>query len=723
MKDSQTNLKKIAVLGGGMASLTSVFDLTSAPDWAQHYEITVYQMGWRLGGKGASSRNAEIAQRIEEHGLHIFMGFYENAFQIMRQCYQELGRDETQPMSSWDEAFKPQNFLPLPELSLNQSKIWPYEFAANDLLPGNGLDFPSVWGNMRLLLDFMVEQTDILLDLLNVAIDTIADGENKGQNFSIPKDIAILLASYKIELKEIHQIPQVSSLYAAKKLADAMSEDWRQHSPEEREALAWLLRTFKQGLWEILGELVSSHDKFRRLWLLLDLAQTTITGVIADNLIDLGFAPADEFELREWLTNHGASHWATQSSVIRGLYDLALAYENGDVERPNLAAGGALRCALRMILTYRGALLWKMQAGMGEIIFAPLYEVLHCRGVKFKFFHRVKNLGLSEDSSSIRTISISRQATLNGSEYNPLIEVKGLPCWPNNPLYEQLVEGATLQHKKINLESSWNQWGDIEEIQLNAGEDFDLVIFGISLAAIPHIFPEALTANHRWSELCTYVKTNQTQALQVWMKPSLKELGWYFPSPVLVSFEHPYNSWGDMTHLINKEDWDKEEEQPLTIAYFCGPLIDCREPYELNNTALLHKADKQAGKAAIEWFRENLSILWPNLQLTDSGEDIDWNQLIDPQGGEGTERFTNQYFRGNAEPTERYVLSVKGSTKYRIKGDESGFDNLYVVGDWTLNGINMGCIESAVISGRQVSHAISGYPKIILGETDFGSLC
>ncbi|NJL43283.1 MAG: NAD(P)-binding protein [Pseudanabaena sp. SU_2_4] len=41
--------QKIAILGGGMAALTAAFELTSRSDWQEKYEITVYQMGWRLG--------------------------------------------------------------------------------------------------------------------------------------------------------------------------------------------------------------------------------------------------------------------------------------------------------------------------------------------------------------------------------------------------------------------------------------------------------------------------------------------------------------------------------------------------------------------------------------------------------------------------------------------------------------------------------------------------
>jgi hypothetical protein len=33
--------------------------------------VTVYQPGWRLGGKCASDRNMSAEGRLEEHGLHL----------------------------------------------------------------------------------------------------------------------------------------------------------------------------------------------------------------------------------------------------------------------------------------------------------------------------------------------------------------------------------------------------------------------------------------------------------------------------------------------------------------------------------------------------------------------------------------------------------------------------------------------------------------------------
>ncbi len=50
--------KRIAVLGGGPASMAAVYEMTSKPGWNEQFDITVHQMGWRLGGKCASGRGS-----------------------------------------------------------------------------------------------------------------------------------------------------------------------------------------------------------------------------------------------------------------------------------------------------------------------------------------------------------------------------------------------------------------------------------------------------------------------------------------------------------------------------------------------------------------------------------------------------------------------------------------------------------------------------------------
>ncbi|MEM8538564.1 MAG: NAD(P)-binding protein, partial [Pseudomonadota bacterium] len=82
--------KKVAIIGGGVGAITAAYAITQQPNWQDDYELTLYQLGWRLGGKGASGRNMKHAGRIEEHGLHIWAGFYENGFRLMRDCYDQL---------------------------------------------------------------------------------------------------------------------------------------------------------------------------------------------------------------------------------------------------------------------------------------------------------------------------------------------------------------------------------------------------------------------------------------------------------------------------------------------------------------------------------------------------------------------------------------------------------------------------------------------------------
>jgi uncharacterized protein with NAD-binding domain and iron-sulfur cluster len=125
-----------------------------------------------------------------------------------------------------------------------------------------------------------------------------------------------------------------------------------------------------------------------------------------------------------------------------------------------------------------------------------------------------------------------------------------------------------------------------------------------------------------------------------------------------------------------------------------------------------------AFQAAVAWIEANLSTLWPEAER---GGSFDWSLLDDPGGGEGSARMQSQYWRANVSPAERYVLSVPGSTEARLKADASGFANLFLAGDWLLNGLNVGCVESAVMGGLQASRAICGYPQTIVGEKDLSS--
>jgi uncharacterized protein with NAD-binding domain and iron-sulfur cluster len=135
--------RKITVLGGGQAALTAVFQLTDPANPARdELDITVYQLGWRLGGKGATGRPKEDERwahhRIEEHGLHNWFGFYDNSFRQMRACYAELARPPGAPLATFDEAFEGANEAVFIEYIEGQPSLWTIENLTNDAQPGEG---------------------------------------------------------------------------------------------------------------------------------------------------------------------------------------------------------------------------------------------------------------------------------------------------------------------------------------------------------------------------------------------------------------------------------------------------------------------------------------------------------------------------------------------------------------------------------------------------------
>jgi uncharacterized protein with NAD-binding domain and iron-sulfur cluster len=78
----------------------------------------------------------------------------------------------------------------------------------------------------------------------------------------------------------------------------------------------------------------------------------------------------------------------------------------------------------------------------------------------------------------------------------------------------------------------------------------------------------------------------------------------------------------------------------------------------------------------------------------------------------GERQFDTQFWIGSVNPSDRYTLSLPGSSIYRISPLDRTYDNLTIAGDWTDNGFNAGCIEAAVMSGRLAAHAVSLRPSL-----------
>ena len=121
----------------------------------------------RLSARLATRRQGRVQPRdngrIEEHGLHVWLGSYENAFALLRECYAELDRattDPAAPIHDWDQAFVPADNLGLADRWGSDWLVWPGRFSRNDELPGE----PDATGREMTVVDFLRRALQLLLD-------------------------------------------------------------------------------------------------------------------------------------------------------------------------------------------------------------------------------------------------------------------------------------------------------------------------------------------------------------------------------------------------------------------------------------------------------------------------------------------------------------------------------------------------------------------------------
>lgn len=737
---STSQKTKIAILGGGVSAIAAASYLSQLPNWPEHFEITVYQVGWRLGGKGASGRNQQIANRVEEHGFHFWWGFYDNAFRWMQETYGELARPPGSPMATWQEAFKPvastvdmscfggqwtPNLTPLP---------------INEWTPGEDPDPPTT-------------AAEYISQMLQQLLEGVKASTHASLTVKLPTTMRTFMSLpwWKTILGDIAtgvgELTAIALLTVAYRLSTLPANNPHGLASELRYKIIDLLLTaFITALWLEVKEPVLAETDFAlyNAFVNSDIACGVVRGMIRDDIINNGYDSINQYDYREWLGQRGGAQPITlQSSTVRGLYDMVFAYENG--ETPNLEAGNCLRALLRMTLDTRGPFIWHMESGMGDTIFAPAYEVLKKRGVNFKFFHRVEKLHLAADGNSIDRISISKQVNIkDDQEYQPLVYPKGLPSWPNEPLYDQIVEGRKLRQRttvagyrqpRYNLESFWTPWENVASLELKKGTDFDLVILGTSIGPLRWLCQELLENPDpkwdKWRQMMARVKTVQTQAFQLWLKSDIAGLGqpyWRHGQTIYSCYdteratcsEHTgadlVDAWADMSHIIKRETWP-DDLTPYNISYFCssmrGPTLE--ELPDPSDKAFPNQQFRQGKENSLHFLRHNLGPVWPGAvkPYRSYPACLNWDLLVDKEQRPGEERFNSQFWRVNIDPSERYVLSVKGSTPYRLKTDESGCDNLYLTGDWIYNGANLGFVESAVISGMLTSQTIT---KKLLGK-------
>lgn len=741
-------LPRVAILGGGAAGVSAAFELSSG-EWRSRYEsISVYQYGHRLGGKGASGRGQH--DRIEEHGLHIWLGFYENAFRLMRECYDELGDqaanhtrgsghigDDQRAIRTVEDAFERSSLFIMQEPRGDGWLPWFADFPETSEMPGSddAADHPIpslfdlVKRALRLSLTFMRSTesgpgsppttTGLVLVPEHLSVD---DDSLRLEPVvpSVAQRVESSLRQLYLQLWYAVSDLKQTALAAAIVFAESLPDDPDDHDAAHHDLLRGLVERAGHWLRELHARPDDLSDQARREWYLTDIMLAVVRGLLHDGVLTHpeGLDAIDDHDFVEWLIIHGATPESARCGMVTTLmYDLPFAYRDGDPHQPCIAAGAALRGAFRTLFTYRGAVAWKMRAGMGDIVFAPMWEVLNRRGVGFEFFHRIDQLHLSPDGARITSIDVSRQVDLaDGVEtYDPLIDVRGVPSWPSQPKCELLAEPVTA----TDVESFWSKRKPAASFTLHDGADYDIVVLAIPVGAHPYVCGELIDRYPRWKSMVEQLGTINTQAFQLWLNVPMEDLGCDWPQATTGGYFEPFDTYADMRQLIPRESFPDGSVQ--AVAYFCNAMPTPPGALCPDDVDLPARADAQVRANAIGFLDEAIAPLWPGA-VRRYPTAFRWELLYDDDDREGEERFDAQFHRANVDPSERYVLSLPGTARHRIAPGDSGVDNLFLAGDWTACGLNMGCVEAAVTSGLLAATAIAGQDprRSIVGCRDGG---
>jgi uncharacterized protein with NAD-binding domain and iron-sulfur cluster len=294
---------RVAIVGGGCGALTTAFEL-SRPEHCGRYEVTVYQMGFRLGGKGASSRG--VADRIEEHGLHLWLGFYENAFSLMRECYAELARDpQTCLIATWQDAFEPAPWVAVVDRAPNgEWEPWIAHFPAGKGLPGD----PVVDHNPLSVSGYLQQAVQLLLELLRSAAEKKGQSDCAACAPSSPLDPAGIVEAAE-RLLRYGQLATVAAIFEAVDMLRVALDVVFPNPCREGGFVQPLIDAIACAARRQLDSLVAADTELLHIWQVVDLIVTILRGATLFGLaVDpRGFDAINDYDWREWLGFCGAS--------------------------------------------------------------------------------------------------------------------------------------------------------------------------------------------------------------------------------------------------------------------------------------------------------------------------------------------------------------------------------------------------------------------------------
>jgi uncharacterized protein with NAD-binding domain and iron-sulfur cluster len=649
----------------------------------------------------------------------VWLGFYENAFRMMRECYEQASLHRWSPRAedpndrlahgSFEEAFFPEPHIGVAGRNAARDwVVWSGYLPPAKGLPGDDLVPES---NPFTLASYLLRCVALLKTLMLSVIGPPQDdtpGKPRPDDRStIDEAIASNVGYDPIRQPELlvewvgrgvrdGTLTLAGAALQVVTMAEGLLRDFKLSAPMVGSALN-LLQALAAQARKQLQDVVSVDEGIRWKTEIIDIVMAIAVGLYRDRVLfqRRGLDAINNMDYREWLRKHGATESSVNSRFITGIYDLVFAYEAGNRRRPRLAAGVALRGALRMFFTYRGAMFWRMRSGMGDAVFAPLYKVLSTpdRHTRFHFFHTLSGVKIKKSAEGKWFVTELRFSTRGDPARLDDLSTKALDhfgCWPHDD--RLFTKGGGTDKPGVKV--------------LTIQDNFDIVVFAIGYDGLGAVNMEVTDTPAKASGPRTLVEaaahgvieTVATQAAQVWLSEDLEGLGWHRGSGLISALGQGFDTWADMTHtLATERAWRRaakrnrvDADRARSVAYFCGVVSE--------------KAEKLSDKAQVDLeatLTHGMRHIWPGAYTA-----------RDEQNGKP--RTPRDLVVGsvhavmNAEGSDRYTQSLPGSIENRMSPLECPIANMTIAGDWTACGLDVGCVEAAVMSGMLAAHAITG---------------
>ncbi|MGH2759735.1 MAG: NAD(P)-binding protein, partial [Actinomycetota bacterium] len=360
--------RRIAIVGAGPAGLSTAFHLTDQPGWSDDYDVDVYQLAWRVGGKGATGRNPDAFERIQEHGIHLFGNMYFNSLRMLKECYEQVDWDAGDRFRTIEEAFRPCIFNYNTDYWNGRWHAAVARFPDNDSVPWEG----DLWPDHRLIVQSFLTVISFRL----------------GSFLTPQREPRGLLARILWWLRRKAGDELALALGRIGEHLAREAADPRPPHPDHHDAALTLLTDVVKLLEQRYLE--RPDDPQRRFALVdIDLPVTILRGIVEDRLAATDIDSVDDENYRDWLARHGATETTLSSTLPQVYPNVSFGYEAGDTTKvATMAASAYVTFFLRQVLG-KGAGGYFFAEGTGDTVMKPLYRLLVQRGVRIHFFHKL----------------------------------------------------------------------------------------------------------------------------------------------------------------------------------------------------------------------------------------------------------------------------------------------------------------------------------------------